>query len=461
MSKSEFKNNIHVYKKRSNINIGVILFGVILIYLLVTILAYITAKNVTVYEVQEGTILKDNSYTGIVLREETVVKSEGSGYINFFVTEGEKIGKLTNVYSISNEELKFDESNKSQEDIQTLSSEEQNTVILKSQTFVDNYRDVNYEDTYQYKETINNIISTNSTQSRQAQLDAMVEKGNTGIKVHTSADDGIIVFSTDGYENLKLDKITKDTFSGTDYQKTEISNNTMVSKNDSIYKIVTDEDWMIVIELDDNMVEELENNSSVRIRFKKDNEKVRAGFRIEKKGDIHLGILSLDHSMVRYAGERFVDIELILEDESGLKIPKSAVVEKEFYLVPTNYITQGGNSQASGVLVKGKNDTMEFKEINVYYRDSETGMVYLEADAFKTNTVLIKPDSSETFTVSEKASLSGVYNINKGYAVFRQINILCESDEYYIVESGTRYGLTNYDHIALDGESIKENDVVF
>ena len=68
-----------------------------------------------------------------------------------------------------------------------------------------------------------------------------------------------------------------------------------------------------------------------------------------------LGVLTFDHSMVRYAGERFLDIELILEDESGLKIPKSAVVQKEFFLIPADYITQGGNSQASGVLVKTKN----------------------------------------------------------------------------------------------------------
>ncbi len=54
-----------------------------------------------------------------------------------------------------------------------------------------------------------------------------------------------------------------------------------------------------------------------------------------------------------------------------------------------------------------------------------------------------------------------MYNINKGYAVFKQVNILCESDDYYIVESGSDYGLSNYDHIALDGSDVDENDVVF
>jgi hypothetical protein len=130
---------------------------------------------VTVYEVQEGSILKDNSYSGVILREEVVVKSESSGYINFFATEGTKVGKLTNVYSLSNEKLVFNESKTEEEGSITFSSEDQNAAVLKSQIFVDNYREENYEDTYQYKDSIENIISSNSTQSRQAQLDKMIE----------------------------------------------------------------------------------------------------------------------------------------------------------------------------------------------------------------------------------------------------------------------------------------------
>ena len=130
MAGNEIKNNIHVYKKRSNINIGVILFGAILVYLLVTILTYVTAKHVSVYEVREGSILKDNSYTGIVIREETVINATDSGYINYFVSSGSKVGNLTNVYSISENELTFENTSEtSEESTAELTSEEQNAVI--------------------------------------------------------------------------------------------------------------------------------------------------------------------------------------------------------------------------------------------------------------------------------------------------------------------------------------------
>ena len=50
--------------------------------------------------------------------------------------------------------------------------------------------------------------------------------------------------------------------------------------------------------------------------------------------------------------------------------------------------------------------------------------------------------------------------MNRGYAVFRQVQILCESDDYYIVQSGNDYGLSNYDHIALTGKDVHEGDVI-
>ena len=209
--------------------------------------------------------------------------------------------------------------------------------------------------------------------------------------------------------------------------------------------------------------EELAETATVQVRFSKDGETASGSLSIynTEDEDVNLGYITFNESMVRYAGERFLDIQLVLEDESGLKIPKSSVVEKEFYTVPQDYITQGGDSSQNGVLVQTDENTTTFEAAEVYYRDNETGLVYLDADAFKEGTVLVKPDSSETCTLGEKGTLQGVFNINKGYAEFTQVEILCENEEYYIVQSGNDYGLANYDHIALDGSDIHENEIIF
>ena len=211
----------------------------------------------------------------------------------------------------------------------------------------------------------------------------------------------------------------------------------------------------------DKTAKNLADTKSVKVQFTKDQVKERASFQVYSAKNTNLGILTFHTSMVRYAKDRYLDIELILEDESGLKIPKSSVTKKDFYLVPENYLTQGGNSKETGVLIHNDSDDAQFKKVDVYYRDTETGMVYLDPNAFDKNTTLIKPDSTETYKLKKTKSLQGVYNINKGYAVFKQIHILCESDEYYIVESGNSYGLANYDHIALVGKDVRENDIVY
>ena len=454
-------NNIQVYRKKWNINIGVIIFGVIFVYLVVTVLMYATAKHVSSYEVREGSILKDTSYTGLVLREETVIGAEADGYINYFAPEGSKVGRKTNVYSISSEKLDFSgQENTEESEDSGLTSEERDSIIQKAQSFSENFQNNKYEDTYTFKDSIENILSSSTAQSRQAQLSAMIQSGQEGLTTYAASDDGIIVYSVDGYEDLAMDQVTADMISRADYQKTELFNNTKVKSGDPAYKLVTNEEWTLVIQLDEEMTKELADTTSVKVRFTKDDQTTWAGFQIYNTEDADLGFLTFDHSMVRYVGERFLDIELILEDETGLKIPKSSVTEKEFYIIPEDYITLGGNSSQSGVLVQSDGEDASFHAVDVYYRDSETGMVYLNMDELKKGDVLIKPDSADTYTISEKASLQGVYNINKGYAEFKPVEILCESEEYYIVESGNDYGLTNYDHIALDGSEIQENELV-
>ena len=158
--------------------------------------------------------------------------------------------------------------------------------------------------------------------------------------------------------------------------------------------------------------------------------------------------------------ERFLNIELILEDETGLKIPKSSVVEENFYVIPEDYITTGGNSSSDGVMVRDSDGSGVFQEISVF-DITEDGEAYVSREDLSEGDVLIRPESSETYTVEEVRTLTGVYNINRGYAVFKKVTILCENDEYYIVQEGEDYGLYNYDHIVQDGSGVRPDEVVF
>ena len=458
----EKESNIVKFKKKQQLNIGIIIFGIIFIYLVATVVMYITAPHITIYEVRQGSILKDTAYTGLAIRNEIVVNATENGYINYYVQDGSKVKVGSNIYTLSNEELVFDDLT-SEEELE-LTSEEELTITRRIEQFNYDYQEGCFLDTYHFKEEIKSSLGTMSSHSRLDQLTNLLSQGAVdGIHVYSAADDGVVIYSVDGMEGLTIDTATVNHLDKSNYKKTEFANNSRIQSGDSIYKIITDDEWILMLELNEETANLLSEKQDVKVHFTKDDQTLWANFTMKTIDGRYVAYLTFQNSMVRYASERYLDIELILEDETGLKIPKTAETEKEFYVVPKAYITHGGNSSDSGVLlqtVDGDGDSITaFQTVNIYYEDEE--IVYLDPNEFQKHNTILKPESNETYHLSEKRTLKGVYCINKGYAVFKQIHILCESDTYYIVEEGNSYGLSNYDHIALDSTNIKENDVVF
>lgn len=462
--------NIQSYRKKGAWNIGLILFGVVFLYLTITVITYITKDRVAAYEVREGSILNDTSFTGLVIRQEHIVRADSDGYVNYFTESGQKTALGNNVCTLSASPL--DTTGVSEENTEVaLSAEDWNSIALKAQAFNESYNEQNFKAADNLKAETQAVIQNNTTQNKVTQLNALIESGNTqGMTVLTAPEDGIVEYNIDGYEELELKDIKEEHLSKENYVRTDYTDNMKVNAGDPLYKLITSEEWTVVIkltkELGDqyNAMYDADQQKYAQVRFTKDNETLWAKLNIYNRGkDDAYGYLTFSNSMIRYAGERYVDIELILEDESGLKIPKSSVTSKEFYVVPDTCLTTGGASRESGVMrtrTKGKKEITEFIPVTVFYHDTEDGLIYLDKSLFKEGDELIIPDSSETVKIKKTKSLKGVYNINKGYAVFKQVNILCESEEYYIVEEGSSYGLSNYDHIALNGKSVRENDLV-
>ena len=410
--------SLQKYKRKGHLNIGTILFGIIFVYLVFTVLIYFTKDRVSVYEVREGSILKDRNLTGMVLRKETVVNAEKSGYVNYFVDDAQKVALGTNIYTITSSKLETQTDQDSNEEV-SLNADEWNSILLKAQGFNESYSPEEFKTASNLKSEVIAILQNNTTQSRVAQLNSILQSGN--VDAFQSQDDGIVELSVDGYENLTTDNITDEMFDKANYSVTELSGNQKIDAGQ----------W-----------------GTMRLT--------------EKKNDVYANITFKD-SMIRYADERFVNIELILEDESGLKIPKTSVTEKDCYAVPVDYITSGGASQNEGVYrqttKKGKTTT-EFIPVTIINEDTESGIAYLDTENLKKGDTLLLPESSDTMDLVKTESIKGVYNVNKGYAVFRQVQILSESDEYYIIAEGNSYSLSNYDHIALNGDSVRDNQIV-
>lgn len=56
----------------------------------------------------------------------------------------------------------------------------------------------------------------------------------------------------------------------------------------------------------------------------------------------------MNRYMAQFIMDRFIDFEIEQPQAKGLKIPVSAVTEKNFYMLPKSYAAQGGDSMDIG-----------------------------------------------------------------------------------------------------------------
>jgi len=458
-------NKITKYRRPLNINIGMIIFAVIFVYIIICVFMYFTSKHVVWYEVQAGSLSTNNTYEAIAIRDETIVNATDNGYVNYFAREGARVAVGDLVYTI-------DESGKLNDYLGTSSTGENSLsqadlAELKSDIvgFANSFdRRRNFNSVYDFKYEMDGNVLKLSNYNILESIESIQASDLAGlIKQCTAALPGIIIYSIDGYEDLTLEMMTVEMFDKKNYEKTQLLSNELVAAGDPVYKISSNEDWSLVIHVDKAREEELLKAEYVKVRFLKNQEmswgKVESF--TNEKGDIFVK-LTFTNSMITFCNERFVDIELILEDETGLKIPNSSIVEKEFFIVPKDYVTKGGNSNATGVLREAYTEegeaTTELVEASIYNETEEE--YYLDGASLRIGDYIIMPETSEKYALSKRGSLIGVYNINKGYADFKQINILYNNDEYSIVQSNTSYGLNVYDYIVLDAATVNEDELI-
>ena len=177
------------------------------------------------------------------------------------------------------------------------------------------------------------------------------------------------------------------------------------------------------------------------------------------------GRLDFTKYMEQFISDRFVSFEIQMEQAEGLKIPVSSVTDKSFYLIPADYMTQGGDSTDTGFNkeVYNENGTpVVFVPTTIYYSDDEYCYVDMDEEGgLKAGDYVVKPESDERFQIGRTASLKGVYNINKGYTIFKQIDVLDSNSEFYTVRKNMSYGLSVYDHIVLDASMVEEGQLLY
>ncbi len=447
-------------RKIFSLNIGTVLFGFLFLYMVFSAILYLTSPKIESYQVIAGPLSRNETYTGLALREEAVQKADSGGYVTYYAREGNKINAGGNVYGIS--------STQTAESSAVLSAEELASVRSEMLSFSKGFNPSNFNNTYSFKYELEGSILQYAGGDEGSS--SVVSVGNQN--VFRADSDGIVLYSMDGYEGKTVDTLTAADFDQNAYHETDLKTDGMVEAGDDIYTLITDERWSLLIPLSSKQATKLSDRTSVRVKFLKDGMTQSGDFSIIEIEGQQYGKIDFNKGLIRYASDRFLEIELVTNTVTGLKIPLSSIVTKEFYKIPAEYATQNEESQETGFMVTSVNDDGDevktFVTATIYAGiDEDTGgdenstVYYVDKEDFQEGDVIENQKNGDRYVVKDVGVLEGAYCINQGFAVFRRIELLDQNEEYAIVSRNTSYGLSLYDHIVRNADEVDEEEILY
>lgn len=434
------------------LNIGTFIFGVILLYIVISLIIYATTKHISTYQVISGPLAQNQTYTALAVRSETIVTANNDGYVRYYAQDGHRVSKSGAVYSLTQ---KVSETTGSTE----LSESALGNVRSLTAQFASSFNPANFGQVYSFKYALAGSILDYAGMDSSDSSTAVVGDAS----VYMAPESGIVAYSQDGMENISADNFTADDFSYASYKVENLRTTEKITAGTPVYRLVNDETWSLIVPVSSVQATKLEGKTSIKVRFKKDSTTMTGSLQLFKRADAIYAEITFTSGVIRYVSDRYLEIELITNAEKGLKIPVTSIVSKDFFLVPKDFAVKDEDSSALGFIrrIDKKNGTSGTEFVNATIYASDDDNYYVDMTEFARGDILIRENSTQTFTLDKTGQLSGVYCINRGYTVFRRVEIIDQNEEYCIVKTGTSYGLALYDNIVLDSSTVREDEILF
>ena len=199
------------FKRIFTLNIGTILFGMLFIYMLISIVLYFTSVHFTSYQVVAGPLSKNEIYTGLALYKQQVVTADAGGYLNYYAREGGKISASAIVYSLGEQQME-------QVSNQPLSEEDLSMIRAQMSAFSYGFQSNNFNSTYNFKYELGGSILQYSMDGSTAggQSPSVAMGGQILVRAKSN---GMILYSRDGYEEVTVDNFTEASLDQKAYHK--------------------------------------------------------------------------------------------------------------------------------------------------------------------------------------------------------------------------------------------------
>lgn len=460
--------NVIKFRTRKEVNIGLVVAFGVLILLVINIYRYFTTPHLSLYEVQAGSSGSEVSAVAMILRPETVYRTEHAGYLNYYYREGARVTKNAKIYSV-NDSSELQDILNLNEDNSVLTVNDLNRLKGDVRNFCSDYSDAAFSECYSLREE---FLSDYLRYRDVSMLDTLAsqETAQNAFLTVRSTESGVVSYFSDLYDGYTKEMITGEEFLVEKRTVPEYSKQTGISAIDSFaYKLIPEESWQLVIQVSEDSMDRLrKSGEGVSFRISGDSELYEKPYEELRIGDASYLVVNMERYGSDYLSERFLDVTLFLEAREGLKIPETAILTKDVYQIPERFVMPGGGEEDTVGVSMERYDSEsgevkpDFVKITpLFYEDGYYYVAEEDMDSGQyINSAGLTSEPERAMLYSFLTNMEGVYNMNKGYAAFRRIERITDVEDYVLVRAGLAGGVSLYDHIVLEVSAVTKDIIL-
>ena len=462
--------NIIRLSRAARLNSAIVIFIIIAIYVVASIIKAVSKEPITTYKVGSSNINNNITCTGIALRNEIEVTCSKSGYMIYFVRDGDKVKKGSPVCTVDetgNVIAAIKATGESDEGNKLFTASDYAHIRASIDTYKSAYSDVQFSNLYNFKSDIESKVMELSSEVMMEQINAGGTAVSSTLQTISTSESGVVTYYTDGYEKKTPETLAADDFNQSNYKKKSLKSGDILDTGSTVFKMVADENWHIVCLLSPEQAEALREESKVRFTINGSPNDISSTFTLTEKGDNYFLTIDLNKYMVDYIDDRFLSIEIILNRFEGLKVPNSALLDKEVYMLPKEYVIESESSSSVREVEvlrfdeKATDGDAQKKTVDVIVYKVDDDCYYVDKDAFLDTDQVYKVNSSSTTPVLSlgRYQMTGVYLANMGMADFTEVSVVKSQDEFSILQSDGN--LKEFDNIVLDASQVTDGQTLY
>lgn len=376
----------------------------VLLLLVIALIAYIfyailnlVIKPVDVVLVEEGKIYSEETAVGYILRDEEVIS--GENYKNGLIqikNEGEKVAKgdaIFRYYSNNEEQLQkqIEELNvKLQDALEKVETKPNSDIkILENQieTKIENIQNINnLKQIAENKKIIETAILKKAEIAGELspagsyiknlinEKTNLENQKNSGVEYINATNSGVVSYRVDGLEDkLKINDYS--TLSWDMLEDLNLKTGQIIATSNEQGKIVNNFNCNIVVQVDEEKIEEIKIGKSIKIRLSNAEEiSAKITYISEVSDGKSLIVLEINNQIEYLINYRKITIDIIWWNQTGWKIPNSAITEEE----GISYVTRDRAGYLDKIPVKILNNNGMYSIVENYSTDDLRELGYDE-----------------------------------------------------------------------------------